>query len=448
MDGTPILRAVSCASLKLCVAVDDRGNALSSRDPFASSGTWSTAQLGHFGLNAVSCPSESLCVVSDNQGNVLTSTNPSGGASTWTATHVSPPAIDAISCPKVTLCVGVDFSGNVVTSTNPTGGASAWSSTYVDSAFKPGCGPHGEPCQASTLDVGCNSAPLCAVTDDDGNVITSTDPTGGSHAWTLAHVENQASPNSRPVIFSALCPSSTACLATDVFGNTITSTNPTGGAHAWQLTHVDHARPACGTPSGCGATALRLGSCPSVSFCVAFDSVGNALGSANAIARRPSWTSTPVEVGVDLTSISCPVVSRCLAVDGDGNALVGGPPPPAARSRTTLLRALAPSGKAARLAHVLSNNGYTFNFKAPSTGRLLISWYQVFHGTHHAHRTLVATSKTTTLLAGTSRITITLTHAGRQLLHHAHRVSLTADAKYTPSGGRTVTATKPFALNR
>ncbi len=37
-----------------------------------------------------------------------------------------------VSCPSATLCVAVDSSGNVVTSTNPTGGAAAWHIAHVD----------------------------------------------------------------------------------------------------------------------------------------------------------------------------------------------------------------------------------------------------------------------------------------------------------------------------
>ena len=39
--------------------------------------------------------------------------------------------ITGVSCPSVNFCVAVDDSGNVVTSTNPTGGAAAWTVTNV-----------------------------------------------------------------------------------------------------------------------------------------------------------------------------------------------------------------------------------------------------------------------------------------------------------------------------
>ncbi|MHB1930279.1 MAG: hypothetical protein ACYCUG_12815, partial [Acidimicrobiales bacterium] len=81
-----------------------------------------------------------------------------------------------ISCPSVSLCVAVDVNGNVVTSTNPTGGVSAWTAANVD----PG----------NTLSgVSCPSASLCVAVDGSGNVVSSTNPTGGASAWTAANVD-------------------------------------------------------------------------------------------------------------------------------------------------------------------------------------------------------------------------------------------------------------------
>lgn len=45
----------------------------------------------------------------------------------------------AIDCPSTTLCVATDSQGNVVTTTDPTGGAAAWTVGRVDSLSRPGC---------------------------------------------------------------------------------------------------------------------------------------------------------------------------------------------------------------------------------------------------------------------------------------------------------------------
>src|SRR4051794_22360254 len=92
------------------------------------------------------------------------------------APYSAPSITDGIACPAASLCVAVDHGGNVVTSTNPTGGPGAWSITKVD--------PGNE-----LLAVTCASASLCVAGDWAGNIITSTNPTGGAGAWTVSHVD-------------------------------------------------------------------------------------------------------------------------------------------------------------------------------------------------------------------------------------------------------------------
>src|SRR2546421_31712 len=71
----------------------------------------------------------------------------------------------AISCPSISLCIAVDEWGNVLTSTNPTGGAGAWNVAPASA----GTGP--------LEGVSCASTSLCVAVDNTGVVITSTDPT-------------------------------------------------------------------------------------------------------------------------------------------------------------------------------------------------------------------------------------------------------------------------------
>jgi hypothetical protein len=81
----------------------------------------STALPGLGGLRAVSCPSVSLCVAVDASGDVVTSTDPAGGAGAWRVAHVdrntqwcgnhSAPCqvpFDGISCASASLCVAWD----------------------------------------------------------------------------------------------------------------------------------------------------------------------------------------------------------------------------------------------------------------------------------------------------------------------------------------------------
>src|SRR5207342_832113 len=85
-------------------------------------------------------------------------------------------ALLGVSCPSTSLCVAVDDEGNVVTSTSPTGGAGAWTVTGVDGSNE-------------FVGVSCPSTSLCVAADFDGNIVTSTDPTGGASKWTVTAVD-------------------------------------------------------------------------------------------------------------------------------------------------------------------------------------------------------------------------------------------------------------------
>src|SRR5438445_10673591 len=81
-------------------------------------------------------------------------------------------SLPAASCPSSSLCVAVDVNGNVVTSSNPTGGATAWRVTNVDGSN-------------ALTGVSCPSSVFCVAVDGSGNVATSSNPTGGAAAWTV-----------------------------------------------------------------------------------------------------------------------------------------------------------------------------------------------------------------------------------------------------------------------
>ena len=68
--------------------------------------------------------------------------------------------------------------------------------------------------------VSCVSSGLCVVADDNGNVVTSTNPTGGPSAWTVTNVDVSVSPNSNgPRLIGVSCPTSSLCVAVDSAGN-------------------------------------------------------------------------------------------------------------------------------------------------------------------------------------------------------------------------------------
>jgi hypothetical protein len=269
---------VSCVSTSLCAAVDSSGNVVASTNPTGGASAWS-APVDVDGASTlqgkdISCPSTSLCVAVDGAtGDVVTSTNPTGGAGAWSAPVTIDPKIlgMSVSCPSTSLCVAVDSQGDVVTSTNPTGGASAWSA------------PVNVDTNGYLADISCPSASLCVAVDDSGDVVTSTNPTGGASAWSAPANIDPVNPLTGTLFFySVSCPSSSLCVAVDSQGDVVTSTNPTGGSGAWSA------------PAQIDAPATLKGgaSCPSTSLCVAFDTGGNVLTATGAAPVVPVVTNT------------------------------------------------------------------------------------------------------------------------------------------------------------
>ncbi len=296
------ISGISCVADEQCTAVDYTGHAITSTDAASQTAHWSTSRAdADTVIGAVSCPSSSLCVAGDNDGNLFSSTDPGSGASAWTSVEAdreSPTStqgweIYGVSCVSSTLCVAIDQNGQIVTSTDPTGGAGAWVVTK-------GVGSGDD-----ILAVSCASGPLCVAVNDAGEALTSTDPTGGAGAWSIAEVDPKGSYSLR----SVSCPSNTFCAAIDDDGNVLTSTNPTGGKGAWSATPVDTGQ------------ALTSISCPSSTLCVAVDSAGNVITSTDPTGGAGAWTVAHVDAGNEVASVSCPSSTLCVAVDYTGNAL-------------------------------------------------------------------------------------------------------------------------------
>jgi hypothetical protein len=341
--------------------------------------------------------------------------------------------LTGISCPTVALCVAVEGSGdaarvgNIFTSTNPTGGAGAWTvAPNIDGNAGFG-GPSG---------VSCPSASLCVAVDRAGNVLTSTNPTGGAGAWVVTNVESGALGG----LAGVSCASASLCAAVDYAGNVVTSTNPTGGPGAWHITHV--------------GVDLRSVSCTLPSQCVAVDSGnGDVATSTNPTGGVAAWQTSNIDDRPDLVGVSCATSSLCVAVD-DINAVVGRDlallPPSRAQIKAQLLRGLIPKGKAAKIATMLKNHGYRLSTKALAAGRAVIAWYYVPRGAHitavKPRPVLVAAGSRKFTRAGTATIRITLTRTGNQLLKNATHLTLTAKAIFTPANATAVVATRTFAL--
>jgi hypothetical protein len=96
--------------------------------------------------------------------------------------------LGAVSCGSPTFCVAADLTGNVLTSTNPTGGSASWTPALVDDVgFLGG--------------VSCPSAELCVAVDPNGYVLVGAQPpaatTGlaGSLGETTVTLHGTVNPN-------------------------------------------------------------------------------------------------------------------------------------------------------------------------------------------------------------------------------------------------------------
>jgi hypothetical protein len=218
--------------------------------------------------------------------------------------------LDGLACPSVSLCVAVDNDGRVLSSADPSGGARRWQSSDVDGSN-------------SFTALSCPSAAMCVAVDGVGNAAASGDPTGPASAWTLAHVDSaitEPSPygGGPGLLRSVSCPSVSFCVAVDSVGNAVYSPDPAGGAAAWGIAHIDNNSDYGCVAGGLSCQAPLMGvSCPSLALCSAVDFTGNVL-QTTASSVPSAWPSRAIGGAgpQSLWSVSCPVKSFCATVDG------------------------------------------------------------------------------------------------------------------------------------
>jgi hypothetical protein len=201
-----------------------------------------------------------------------------------------------VSCPTQSFCAEVGGHGDVMTSTNPTGGVQAWGVTQIESGQQ----------FRDPIAISCPLVAFCVAVDDGGNVFASVDPGGGGAVWKAAHVDGGSRPNSVRLA-SVSCPTTALCVAVDGAGNVVTSVTPTGGARAWRIAHVD-------------SKPLNTISCPSESFCVAVDGAGRVITSTDPTGGPNAWAISTVDERPLLT-LSCASATLCVAGDDAGNVV-------------------------------------------------------------------------------------------------------------------------------
>jgi hypothetical protein len=286
---------------------------LTTDDPAGGAGAWTTADVdGSNTLTAINCVSAALCVAVDSSGNVLTSTDPADGASAWHTASIGM-NLTAVSCASAQLCAaagsvptndGSNADPTVYTSTDPTGGASAWTPASVPQpGDQVGLGP-----------IACPTASLCVAGagayDQSSWLDISTDPTGGSSAWT------QLSGLDLSYVNSVSCPSVSLCVVTGATEESAgplppvvaVSTNPAGGATAWRLSQLNTGAVVCAAAT---------------TECFGFPNAGQMVSSAEPASG--TWATSPGPATVP-ESVSCPTASFCVAAESGGQIQVGTPP--------------------------------------------------------------------------------------------------------------------------
>ena len=439
VDPAAGITAISCPTASLCVAVGGDDVATSSSP---ASGPWTvsrvdtaTDQGSPASFQAVSCPAISLCVAVDTAGEVLTSTNPAGGPSTWQSVEVTPGYwLRDVSCPTVSLCLAVDNNGDVASSTNPTGGSTAWTVANVDSgpcaSQVAGASCEARPAEGRPLEaVSCPSVSLCVAGDGEGDIVTSTNPTGGAGAWLVTYVDPVAWPGQNEVLQSRIdgvsCPTSSFCAATDDTGNVLTSQSPRGGATAWKVSARG------------GGTAVA---CPSVSRCLTAG-YPEITESDEPLSGLP-WT--PELHDQNLSAIDCPSVVLCVAGDTSGAIAVAQARLLNAGALAAAVRSALLSATDTRVGALARTRTFALSFTAPSAGRIILRW--ATRSEHRRRLHAIAAGSETFATGGTRPLDVTLTAGGLRLLRNATHATITAQATFSAYAGPTVSVSHSFTF--
>jgi hypothetical protein len=246
----------------------------------------------------------------------------------------SPTAIDApntlrdVSCPSASMCAAVDEEGNVVTTTNPAGGP--WTVSLVD---------NGPVTPFELYAISCPSTSLCVAGDLGGRILTSTNPTGGVAAWSAPlQIDGTIGIN------GISCPSANLCVAITEEGNVVTSTNPGAGSPVWTTATLP-------TLPGDQPHILNAISCASATLCVATDLGGEVLTSTDPTGGAGKWKFTHL-VAAGLYGVSCPSTTLCVVVGQQGY----------------VLHATNPTGGAAAWGHaIIDGTNTVYDLSCPST---------------------------------------------------------------------------------
>jgi hypothetical protein len=305
-----LLQAVSCPSLSLCVAVGQ--GVFESRNPTAPAPVWTEVPGSHPDTEEVTCPSASLCVAARHLDALQEVVSFDPSYTTTPAFHATHVAVARIACPSVMLCVGSDGGGGLVISTDPGSTDPTWRHYPTVYESREGSG-------LSALS--CASVRFCLGVDPRGQLVSSTDPGASVPHWHVTYAPgpylHSPAVGRYLVLSDVSCPSVTFCMVADENGKVLTSSDPSAPRPTWRV----HPAP---------VFISRL-SCPSTRLCVGNIQQGIIVATNDPGAARPTWTRTtlPDQNPLDrfdrsATTLTClPASTTCVVAATTGDVFVG-----------------------------------------------------------------------------------------------------------------------------
>lgn len=374
-------------------------------------------------ITGVSCSATTLCVAVDGAGNVIASRAPTRGAKAWTVAHIDTSTtqnntdnagavlLRGVSCPSTALCVAVDAAGNALVSSNPTGGTTAWTTTHVDENTSYRCTGIGLTCQPPLVGISCPSTTLCVAVDFAGNLLTTSSPALAG-PWTSTPTDGDALSS----LYGISCPDVDFCATVDGNAGRAITLNPSAPTSQLSRSLPD---------------SLNGIWCESSSLCLASvetdGGISALMGSFDPAAPASTWTLSGLG-GVN--TVGCPASSLCVAADDEGNIAAG----LTTTAITSALTAAIPSGRRVpTIATVDRTRRVTSRFTSGIAAQVTLVLTAARTGV-----TPVTVASTSRRFAtpGTATLALALTPAGRLIFKTATRsVTLTATATFAAGTG-------------
>jgi hypothetical protein len=276
IDGGRMLKLLTCASVRWCVAVDQQDRIVISTDPTRGAASWRVARGGPArvldNVSALSCPTSHLCVgVAGHY--VISSRQPGRGGTAWRQALVNQEvSASAIDCPSTTRCVAAGPDRQVSTSPDPTARI-PWAHIRLD-VHAGGFGP---------ASVSCASTIRCVVTDGNLHAFSTINLNAANPVWHRALLgPSRVAHHQEPVQLTVSCTTRDVCAAAGTDGSVWASPSAgSSGRRHWTRVAVDG-------PVATATGRLISIACVRGQLCVATDTDGHAL-SANAVTRPGAW---------------------------------------------------------------------------------------------------------------------------------------------------------------